>query len=272
MNENDLIQFVGIQSQSFHELEAQSYRLLRILLGLGALAIAFTQTELFTNLLSLNIPEKELAVADGGASVNGFYRSFGYSHLIVSGGLGLITLLLIIDTAAWASKVLNTPPMQPTMDSTSDQPIGITIATDSIGRSNFAYWIQSNQWNLRLANTRLQNAYESLAASTLVLSITVLCAASVFLAVPKVLLAIDASLPVLGLGIISIYFRDVVASVYRGWTRDERTIRSELVHQFSRWENKNPVFPIAWLIATIYVFTTSIAVIFGALWVANFGI
>ncbi len=265
MANDELIQLISSQTQSYHEMEAQSYRLFRILLAIGAISIGFTQSEIFSQVISLNIPSKTLELAGGGATATDFYTGYAVVHLIIAGSFGVIGGALLLDCVYWAAKVLDTPPMEPVYPGKDGAGIGVAIATDSIDRSDFAVWVEANQTSLRLARSRLRNSYESVGVAFLSLIFAGMCASATYLAAPMLLLGFDAAIVLFGILAPILILHDLKKQMTM--PGDIREKARKIVFEMSEM---NPTVPVAIIVGGIFLQVWFLSLYFGYLYATTF--
>jgi len=265
MSDEDLFQLISSQAQSYHELEAQSYRLFRILLTVGAIAIAFTQSEIFTQLLTLEIPSKPLELSGGGATASGFYETYGLVHLIIAGAVGLIGGAYLFDTMYWAARVLDAPPIMPVFSGSNRTSIALSITTSSIKKSDLAVWIESNQKSLKLAKGRLRNAYETIGVALLSLIFAGSCVAGVYLGSPNFLLLIDVLIVLFGVLALPLFLYELSGNI----TLDQ-SLRIQVRSLIDSWSEQNPTFVVAMMTGVIYPQISLLAGYFGLIYLTGF--
>lgn len=265
MTKDGLFQLVTSQSQSYHELEAQSYRLFRILLTIGAIAIAFTQSELFSQLLSLEIPKKSLELAGGGATTTEFYPAYGVIHLVIAGVIGSIGIVFLFETIFWAGKVLDTPPIAPIFPQNSDDEIGVSITTDSIQRSDIAVWVEANQKSLQLARRRLRNAYESIGLALFLFIFAGTCVSAVYLASPNILLLIDGIIVFIGISGPLAFFYQILSSV-DSW----KDLKERVWYSVAGFSEQIPTIGSAILIGPLFFLAFVLSFYFGYIYLTTF--
>jgi len=265
MSDDDLFQLISSQAQSYHELEAQSYRLFRILLTIAAISIAFTQSEIFSQILTLEIPSKPLELSGGGATASGFYEVYGLIHLIIAGAIGFIGAMLLFDTMFWAARVLDTPPITPVYPVEKGDQIGLSITTNSIENSDLALWIASNQNSLKLARNRLRNAYESIGVALLTLVFAGCCVTGVYLGSANFLLMIDILIVIFGITATGIFLIEL-----SGKLTLSKGLRGQYRSLIDDWSEQNPTTVVTIIIVTIYILIWLLALLFGSVYLNSF--
>lgn len=249
------------QIEKYHRTQEAAQRILRTALAAVALIVAFAGTDIFSSLLSLQIPTGDVTAAGGNVTLHDMLTQssvnthfVGMLFLITTAGIGLFTILNTIRTL----RIQGPRPLYPLNS------VKLTTTTQSRPTAQLDKWLKQNDRILENLESRKEWTYASLSHAITMFILGTLLIGAAYSGILQFMGLINGFVLILGPAYAVYYLRELPGVLIRNALSDG--LKSGLIATFEKYgeisymKGPNPTYQVIYVIFFGVYYPYSLAV------------